>query len=238
MAVKNAFLYKVLLSLAPRLYVWVSRMLFATCRIRVHGGENLARCEAQVKPFVGVFWHYSVFTAVELIRGRGRGWAAMVSASQDAEFVARILVRQGVVAARGSRNRGGLAALKGLIGLLRQGYNAAIVADGSHGPARVMQAGAILLASKSGAPVLPMVAAADRYWAFRSWDRTLLPKPFSRLDLWYGEPMPVSEKSGAEEIEQYRLEMEHRLNALYAKAWGEFGKESHDGVSSALGRVV
>ena len=153
----------------------------------------------------------------------------MVSASEDGEFVARILARQGVVAVRGSRNRGALSALKGLIGLLRQGYNAAIVGDGSQGPARVMQAGAILLAGKSGAPILPMAVAADRYWAFRSWDRTLLPKPFARLDLWYGEPLMVPEKSGAEEIEQYSQEMEHRLNALYAQAWGKFGKDGHDG---------
>ena len=229
MALKNDFLYKVLLAIVPWLYAGLSRALFATCRVRVHGGENLARCEAQAKPFVGVFWHYSVFTAVELIRGRGRGWGAMVSASQDAEFVARILARQGVVAVRGSRNRGGLSALKGLIGLMLQGYNAAIVGDGSQGPARVMQAGAILLAGKSGAPILPLVVAADRYWAFRSWDRTLLPKPFARLELWYGEPLIVPEKSGPEEIERCRQEMEHRLNALYAQAWGKFGEEAHGG---------
>lgn len=229
MAVKSGFLHNVLLVVAPWLYAGLSRLLFATCRVRVHGGENLAQCEAQAKPFVGVFWHYSVFTAVELIRGRGRGWGAMVSASEDGEFVARILARQGVVAVRGSRNRRGLSALKGLIALLRQGYNAAIVGDGSQGPARVMQAGAILLAGKSGAPVLPMAVAADRYWAFRSWDRTLLPKPFARLDFWYGEPLMVPEKSGAEEIEQGRLEMEQRLNGLYAQAWGKFGKNSHAG---------
>ena len=230
MAVKKGFFYRLLLAVAPWLYTALSRLLFATCRVRVHGAENLERCEAQAKPFVGVFWHYSVFTAVELIRGRGRGWGAMVSASQDGEFIARILARQGVVPVRGSRNRGGLSALKGLIGLLRQGCNAAIVADGSRGPARIMQAGAILLAGKSAAPILPMVVAADRYWAFRSWDRTLLPKPFARLDLWYGEPMTVPERPGTEEIERCRLELEHRLNALYARAWGGFGKQRHDDV--------
>lgn len=229
MAVKNGFLYKILLAVVPWLYAGLSRMLFATCRVRVHGAENLEQCEAQGKTFVGVFWHYSVFTAVELIRGRGRGWAAMVSASQDAEFVARILARQGVETVRGSRNRGGLSALKGLIGLIRKGYNAAIVGDGSRGPARVMQAGAILLAGKSAAPILPMAVAADRYWAFRSWDRTLLPKPFARLDLWYGESMTVPEKAGAEEIERCRLEMERRLNGLYAQAWSALGKNAHDG---------
>jgi len=228
MAVKNDFVYRLLLAIVPWLYTWLSRALFATCRVRVHGRENLDWCEAHSKPFVGLFWHYSVFCAVALIRGRGQGWGAMVSASDDAEFVARILARQGVETVRGSRNRGGISALKGLIGLMHKGNNAAIVADGSQGPARVMQAGAVLLAGKSEAPILPLVVAADRYWVFRSWDRTMLPKPFSRLDLWYGEPMTVPEKSGAEEVERCRVEMEHRLNALYARAWGEFGKKSHD----------
>lgn len=229
MAVKKGVVYKILLVLVPWLYAGLSRLLFATCRVEEHGRENRLRSESQAKPFIAVFWHYSVFAAVNLIRGRGRGWAAMVSASQDAEFVARILARQGVVAVRGSRNRGGLAALKGLIGLLHNGNNAAIVGDGSQGPPRVMQAGALLLASRSGAPILPLVVAADRYWAFGSWDRTLLPKPFARLHLWYGEPMTVPGKAEQEELERFRLEMERRLNGLYAHAWGTFGKERHDG---------
>ena len=229
MAVKNGLVYRLLLAGVPWLYAGLSRLLFATCRVRVHGRENLEQCEGQGKPFVAVFWHYSVFTAVELIRSRGgRGWTAMVSDSEDGEFVARILARQGVVAVRGSRNRGGLPALKGLIGLLHQGYNAAIVGDGSQGPPRAMQAGAILLAGKSGAPILPLAVAADRYWAFRSWDRTLLPKPFARLALWYGEPLSVPEKPGTEEIERYRREAERRLNDLYIQAWGGFGKKGHE----------
>ncbi|MFA7384205.1 MAG: lysophospholipid acyltransferase family protein [Desulfurivibrionaceae bacterium] len=228
MAVKNGLIYRLLLAVVPWLYAGLSRLLFATCRVRVHGAEYLARCEVQAQPCVAVFWHYSVFPVITLNRGRDRGWGAMVSASDDGEFVARILARQGVVSVRGSRNRRGLSALKGLLALLHQGYNAAIVADGSQGPARVMQAGAILLAGKSGAPILPMAVAADRYWAFRSWDRTLLPKPFARLALWYGEPISVPEKLGGGEIERYRREMENRLNGLYAKAWGEFGKEGHE----------
>ena len=227
MAVKNGFFYRLLLSVVPWLYAGVSRLLFATCRVRVHGGENLKRCEAKC---VAVFWHYSVFPIIAVNRGRDRGWAAMVSASDDAEFVARILARQGVVSVRGSRSRGGLSALKGMIGLMHQGYNAVIVADGSHGPPRQMQAGAILLASKSAAPILPMAVAADRYWVFRSWDRTLLPKPFARLDLWYGESLSVPEIAGAEEIERCRLEMEQRLNGLYGQAWAELGKNGHDAV--------
>lgn len=232
MAVKGDFPRRLLLALAPRIYGLLAWLLFASCRVTVLGIEHHRRCEAGGRPFVVAFWHYSVFCVVELHRGARRGWAAMVSASRDAEFVARILENRGVATVRGSRNRGGVAALRGLIELVRAGRNAAIVADGSQGPARRMQAGALLLASKTGAMVLPVAVAADRYWAFGSWDRTLLPRPFSRLVLAYGEPMaPVAEGGGAEALARARLAMEGRLNLLYEQAWLAVGLPAHDGRS-------
>jgi lysophospholipid acyltransferase (LPLAT)-like uncharacterized protein len=214
--------------LVPLVYTMLVRLLFVTCRVRVVGDEHRQWCYSRPVPFIAAFWHYSVFAVIELHRNRGKRWAAMVSASDDAEYVARLLERQGGVTVRGSRNRSGVRALKGLIDLMRQGYNAAIVADGSQGPPRVMQAGALMLAGKSGAPILPVVVAADRYWAFRSWDRTVLPKPFSRLVLAYGEPLTVPADCGVEGLEPYRLELEIRLNRLYDLAWRAVGRLPHD----------
>ncbi|MEW6593580.1 MAG: lysophospholipid acyltransferase family protein [Thermodesulfobacteriota bacterium] len=229
MAVSQGIGQRLALWLVPRLYGMLSRLLFATCRLTVVGDGYRRQCEAAASPFVAAFWHYGVFCIIELHRDRGQGWAAMVSASGDAEYVARMLERKGLATVRGSRNRSGVRALKGLIDLMRQGLSAAIVADGSQGPARVMQAGALLLASKSGAPILPVAVAADRYWAFRSWDRTILPKPFARLVLCYGEPLAVAADAGGEAIEAARLELEQRLNRLYAAAWREAGRPPHDG---------
>ena len=228
MAVKGGFGTRLALWLVPRFYDLLSRLLFATCRVRLIGDEYRQGCESATIPFVAAFWHYAVFAVIELHRNRGRGWAAMVSASDDAEYVARLLERQGIVTVRGSRNRSGARALKGLIDLMRQGFNAAIVADGSQGPPRVMQAGALMLAGKSGAPVLPVAVAADRYWAFRSWDRTVLPKPFARLVLCYGEPLTVPADRDVVGLEPYRLELETRLNRLYEVAWREVGRPRHD----------
>lgn len=228
MAVKQGIGQRLALWLVPLVYTILVRLLFATCRVTVIGEEYRRRCESASSPFVAAFWHYSVFAVIELHRDRGKGWAAMVSASDDAEYVARLLERQGGVTVRGSRNRSGVRALKGLIDLMRQGYNAAIVADGSQGPAREMQAGALLLASKSGAPILPIAVAADRFWAFRSWDRTILPKPFARIVLAYGEPLSVPAEAGGAAIETARLELEQRLNRLYAAAWCKAGHSPHD----------
>lgn len=218
-----------LLALAPRLYGVLAWLLFASCRVTVMGMEHRHRCLRGGKPFLAAFWHYSVFCVVELQRGAGPGWAAMVSASRDAEFVARILEGRGVATVRGSRNRGGVAALRGLIELVRAGRNGAIVADGSQGPARRMQAGVLLLAGKTGAKILPVAVAADCYWTFGSWDRTLLPKPFARLVLAYGEPMAVEAGLAPGALEALRQELEERLNRLYGQAWQAVGKQDHDG---------
>ena len=110
---------------------------------------------------------------------------------------------------------------------MRSGHHAALVADGSQGPARVAQAGSVVLASHVGAPILPMLWSCNRYKRFGSWDGTALPLPFSRIDFFYGEPLLVPPALKEEQVEEYRLELEKRLNDLYAKAWALQGKAEH-----------
>jgi len=228
MAMKKSFWYRVSLRVVPFLFELVSRLLFASCRVTVHGSEHLAACVAPGKGFVAAFWHYSVFCIIEMQRRSGREWVAMVSGSDDAEYVARLLGRRGCEIVRASRGKSGVVkAMRGMIDSMDKGKAAAIVADGSQGPARVAQAGAVLLASRTGRPILPVVAAADRCIVFRSWDRTMLPKPFARLEIWQGEPIVVPASLKANELEPYRLALEERLNELYRQAWGRFGREGH-----------
>lgn len=117
--------------------------------------------------------------------------------------------------------------MKGMVKAVREGLNAAIVADGSKGPARKVQSGAILLASSTGAPIVPVMWAVDKYSAFRSWDRTVLPKPFSRIEFIYGEPIYIPKKMEAGELEKYRVEVENKLNEYYENMWGLFGIKEH-----------
>ncbi len=216
----------ILLAVVPPMYSLVSRLLFASCRVRDHdrkyyqlvldGGDN----------FIAAFWHYSLFFILH--RACIHKMVAMVSASSDAEYVSAFLSRLGVETVRGSRNKGGMKALKQMVTIMKETMKGgAIVADGSQGPPRVAQAGAILLAAKTGAPVLPVAWGADRYWVFKSWDRTVLPKPFARMAFYYGEPLFVPPDVKAKDIEPYRLELELRMNSIYQKAWAEFGVEDH-----------
>jgi lysophospholipid acyltransferase (LPLAT)-like uncharacterized protein len=219
-------LYQLSLLIVPPLYWLISSLLFLSCRVKEYGREDLDKC-SQKGPFIAALWHYSVFCSFTSIKGKD--WVAMVSGSKDAEYVSELLNRVGVRTVRGSRGKGGLRAIKDMVVIVKeQQRNAVIIADGSQGPARKVQAGAILLASKSGTPIIPTAWALNRYKAFRSWDRTILPMPFAKMVISYGEPLYVPAKIKAVDLEKYRLDLESRLNGVYHQAWSCFGKKRHD----------
>lgn len=223
MALGGKLTSRLLPQVVPPLYRLVSWLLFSSCRAEKIGTENLqpagdANC-------IMAFWHYSVFYCLHLCRGLSA--VAMVSGSTDGDYVARLLHGLGIATVRGSRAKGGLAALKKMAAAMDEGRSGAIVADGSQGPPLVVQAGVILLASRTGQAIVPVAWSANRYYTFRSWDRTILPKPFARLFLICGEPLRVPAELGKGDIEDYRLQLEKRLLNVYQTAWGRFGKEGH-----------
>ena len=174
---------------------------------------------------MATFWHYSIIYV--LYHMRHYSGTAMVSASRDGEYIARLAEKFGFDTVRGSRNNKSVEGLKAMLRAIRNGSNAAIVADGSQGPPRIVQAGSILLASRTGAPIIPMVYAASSYFTIPSWDRTIIPKPFSRIDFYYGEPLCIPAKATPEEMEEYRVHLEKRLNTLYSTAWEKYAKKMH-----------
>lgn len=217
--------YKIALAVVPPLYHLLTTMLFFTCRKEYHGLHHRQQCSNR-GPFIAAFWHFSTYFIIP--QSRGLRMTAMVSGSRDGEFMSRYLQLVGYKTVRGSRNKGGLDALKGMIKFVRdEGRCAGIVADGSQGPPLIAQAGAVLLAGRTGAPIVPMTWAADRYFVFNSWDRSILPKPFARIAMCYGEPMHVPKGLKAADLERCRLELEERLNILYSEAWAMFGRQGH-----------
>jgi lysophospholipid acyltransferase (LPLAT)-like uncharacterized protein len=151
----------------------------------------------------------------------------MVSASRDGEYIARVAHLLNFETVRGSSNRFGVRALKGMVDQVKQGKNAGIVADGSQGPPLQVQPGAILLAAKSGAPLMPIVWAVKRYKAFHSWDRTILPWPFSPMVLEYGALIWVKPELKGDAVEEQRLQLERAMLTMYQRLWQEFGQEGH-----------
>ena len=147
----------------------------------------------------------------------------MASPSRDGEFIAEVAQGLGFTVCFGSRRKGGVQALQHLADYYRQGYSCGLIADGSRGPARVAQKGPLYLARLTGGAIVPLAVAASRQKTFQTWDRFVLPLPFSRLALLVGEPLTVPPAARGASLETLRQELEDRLNSLFHRAEGYFG---------------
>ena len=163
------------------------------------------------RPPILALWHGRILPAT--LYWRERGIVAMTSQNFDGEWIARLMARFGFRAARGSTSRGGPRALAQLRRELRLGNAAAFTVDGPRGPARVAQPGAVWLAGSTGHPVLPFHIEASRYWSARSWDRGMVPKPFSTVAVAIDEPFYVPDTE-PETIETSRIQLQDRLAAM------------------------
>jgi lysophospholipid acyltransferase (LPLAT)-like uncharacterized protein len=165
--------------------------LRATIRIHELHPERERDLKRRGVPFVYTLWHGRM--VLPILAHLHENIVTMASRSKDGEIIARWLTRNGYVPARGSTKKGGRAALQHMIDHVRGGYPAALTVDGPKGPPRVVQPGILRLARETGAWILPFTGAATRPLFLKSWDRYLVPKPFSRCYVGYGEPFPVPE---------------------------------------------
>lgn len=148
-----------------------------------------------------------------LYEKRKSGVSVLVSRSKDGEFVAQTLHRFGFKTVRGSSSRGGGSAFIKLMDVVRAGQCVAFTPDGPRGPLRSIHPGVLTLATKMGIPVVPLAWAGNRAKALRSWDRFLVPLPFSRYQVVYGDPLFVTE-NGPDAEEKLRT----ALNAVEVDA--------------------
>ena len=139
----------------------------------------------------------------------------MASASDDGELAAQATKRFGWIPVRGSSTRRGLRALREMEVYFRQGYRGGLVVDAPQGPRCVSKIGIIVLAQRTGLPIIPVMWSADRCWRVGSWDRTIIPKPFSRIVFLYGnEFIRVPKDATREECEKLRQHLDHVLNTM------------------------
>lgn len=132
----------------------------------------------------------------------------MSSQSFDSEYIARFIQRFGYGTAKGSSTRGARAGLIQMIRAVRAGKSAAFTVDGPRGPIYVAKPGALLLAAKSGAPILPFSISLDRCWRLKSWDRIEIPKPFARALVVIGQPIFVKDGNSEAELERFQQALE------------------------------
>lgn len=159
-----------------------------------------------------VMWHH-----------RNRGIAAVVSEARDGQYLAAFAASLGYGLIRGSSTRGGRRALRAAIRALQQGTPVGITPDGPRGPRRIAKPGAVTAAARTGAVVLPVHAEARPAWRARSWDRFLVPAPFAKVRVAYGEPFEVAAGGVAEEAARMRAARELDQAARLA-SWPDGGE--------------
>ncbi len=161
----------------------------ATLRVERLHSEHYLGLKGQGVPILFALWHGRMFLSIQA--HRGEGIVTMASQSKDGEWIARWLEKNGYVVVRGSTTRGGSQALREMVRLVRSGRHAALTVDGPKGPPRVVQPGVVQLARLTGAWILPITSSSSKPRFLASWDRYLLPYPFSRAVVAYGEPFPI-----------------------------------------------
>ena len=142
----------------------------------------------------------------------------MTSQSFDGEYIARFIQRFGYGAARGSSTRGAVGAIVEMTRLVRAGSPAGFSIDGPKGPRYVAKMGAVLLAKKTGQPILPFTITSQRFWeAKRSWDGFQVPLPFSRARIEIAPPIYVSADTNDDGLEAKREELQATLDQINAQ---------------------
>jgi len=183
-----------------------------TTRFSVEGWEHWQAATVNGRQPIYTCWHNRVLLSTYFFRRRGI--VVMTSRSFDGEYIARFIQRFGYGASRGSSSRGAVGALVEMIKLVRQGRPAGFMIDGPRGPRYVAKMGAVLLAKKTGAPVLPFTVNAERYYAAPSWDGLQVPYPFTRARVVIAPPIGVPPDADDIVLEAKRAELQRALDAL------------------------
>lgn len=193
----------------------ILKLIGMTIRYEVTGEENFKAITENGKIPIYSFWHDRIISGTYFYRDQGI--IVLSSSSFDSEYTARIIQRLGFGIIKGSSTRGGIQALVGMIRMMKQGYSMAFTIDGPKGPRYEAKAGPILLAKKTGNPLMPFVMECKSFWTLKSWDRLQIPKPFTRANLIIGEPIYVDAKANDDQMEAKRLELQSSLNALVVR---------------------
>jgi len=200
---------------------WVGSLLVNligwTLRTEVIGWENWEAARSAGKGLIYTFWHREIFAATWF--WRKRGIVVMTSQNFDGEIIARIILKQGYGAARGSSSRGAARALVEMVRCLRRGSDTAFTIDGPRGPRFVAKPGSVQLAKATGAAILCFHAAVRRAFVFRkSWDLTEFPYPFTRAATFIAPPIFVSPDADRDELARKLQEVQATLDDLRTRA--------------------
>ena len=203
--------------------VWaVIRIIGPTIRFEVLGGKIAGRdYRPDLPPNVYAFWHRCIIAGTWYFRNRN---AVLLNTTNfDGQWTRRVIERLGYQTAQGSSTRGGLRGLAVMAQRLDEGVDAAFTIDGPRGPRYIAKPGPVMLARRSGRPIILFHIGLERAWTLKkTWDLFQVPKPFTRAVLFIAPPLAVPEDSDRDGIELKHQEMQKILERLRDVAEGWF----------------
>ena len=214
-----SFKERLIIRIADLAFYVLIKLIGRTIRFEVSGSEHYEKIFGDGYLPIYVFWHECIFLSTYW--WRNRRIVVLTSKSFDGEYIARFIQRFGYGAVRGSSTRGGVGAVVEMVRLMRSGCPTAFTIDGPKGPPRVAKSGAVLLAKKSGHPVLPFSIALQSRWIAPTWDSFQVPKPFSRACVFVAEPIYVSADADEAELALKNDQLQAVLDQLTERgeAW-------------------
>jgi lysophospholipid acyltransferase (LPLAT)-like uncharacterized protein len=193
--------------------------LMRTTRFEIENGAIYEEWLRPRRAAMYLLWHGRLLPCS--YHHRNHGLATLISLHRDGDYISGVVEKWGFQVLRGSSSRGGTKALRQMVRLLRGGIPIAVTPDGPRGPRQEMKLGPLLAAQMAGVPVIPVSAGTDRAWWFDGWDRFMVPKPFSRIRLKYGEPVRIPPDADQAEVERIAAELQAALNRLTADVDGD-----------------
>jgi lysophospholipid acyltransferase (LPLAT)-like uncharacterized protein len=198
-----------------RIIIWLGygiiRLIGPTLRVAV-SYEDGAQQTLDQRPLIASFWHSCMIPATYIFRDMGI--RVMSSNSYDGEYMGRIIHKFGFLAVKGSSSRNAVSALLGLRRALEEGWTVAFTLDGPRGPRHKVKPGPVALARSSGLASTMFHAAVDRAWVLNTWDRLMIPVPFSRVLVRVGKLIAVPEDASDDDIEHYTEELQRALDRV------------------------
>jgi lysophospholipid acyltransferase (LPLAT)-like uncharacterized protein len=194
----------------------VVRIISATYKFKMIDPEIERNVLERGQQPIYASWHQRFFPGIILFAGR-KPISIMISQSKDGEIVSKIVHLLGWYPVRGSSSKGGSQALRTLKRLVSKGYKVGHIVDGPRGPLGVVKPGLLLIAQATGMPIIPTIVSAEKKWVFNSWDRFMVPKPFSRVMIRFCDEVYISRKLRPSDFEAKRLQIENTLKKRYAE---------------------
>lgn len=200
---------------------WTIRFLGPTLRVAV-SYEDGAQDRLDARPLIASFWHSCMIPATYIFRDMGI--RVMSSFSYDGEYMGRIIRKFGFVAVKGSSSRNPVRALLGLRRALDEGWTVAFTLDGPRGPRHKVKPGPVALARSAGMAMTTFHAAIEKGWTLNSWDRMVIPRPFSRVLVRVGKLIHVPADATDDDLARYTDELQATLDRVCEFSEANVGK--------------